>query len=199
MLFRSAACEIRSPMVMKTTESGWRSKGSEGGGCLSDIATHAVDLLNYFVGSPKGVIGASLQSLVSKGVEDRVDVLLDYDGFRGTLHVNWSDASCRKPAYRINIETSKGRIVADQHAYKVFRCESAGRHRVNAWNTVYITDIAQPVRMYVRGNEFTRQLDYFIDSVILNRTKGISGFDSAMEVDRVIEGIRQAECTARAI
>lgn len=193
-----ASCEIRSPMVMKTTESSWRSKVSEGGGCLSDIATHGVDLLNYFVGAPKEVIGASLQSLVSKGVEDRVDVLLAYDGFRGSMHVNWSDPSCRKPAYRINIETSKGRIVADQHAYKVFRRESAGRRHLNVWTTVYITDIAKPVRMYVRGNEFTRQLDYFIDSVIVGRTEGISGFQSAMEVDRVIENIRHAGSTARA-
>ena len=61
------------------------------------------------------------------------------------------------------------------------------------WSTVYITDIAQPVRLYVRGNEYTRQLDYFIDSILQNRTAGISGFEAGMETDRVIEEIRKAD------
>jgi scyllo-inositol 2-dehydrogenase (NADP+) len=192
------SCEVRSPMVSKTTGAGWRSKQSEGGGCLSDIASHGIDLMNFLVGCPAHVIGASLQSLVSRGVEDRVDVLFGYEGFTGALHVNWSDPSCRKPAYRLNIDTEKGRITADQHAYKVFRNTPAEHGQAGAWNTVYITDIAQPVRMYVRGNEFTRQLDYFIESVILKRSETISDIVSAMEVDEVIEKIRrEAGLTAR--
>ena len=95
------------------------------------------------------------------------------------------------------IQGVKGRIVADQHAYKIYRRETVGESHVSAWKTVYITDIAQPVRMYVRGNEFTRQIDYFIDSICQNRTAGISGFESGMEVDRVIEEVWQAECKER--
>ena len=186
------SCDIRSPMIAKTSNTGWRSKKTEGGGCLCDIASHGVDLLNYLVGPPKSVIAGSLQTLVSKGVDDCVDALFAYDGFRGTMHVNWSDASCRKPGYRICIDTSGGRILADQHAYKVFQGVSEGRP-VNLWSTVYITDIAQPVRLYIRGNEYTRQLDYFIESILQNRTKGISGFESGMETDRVIEEIRMAD------
>lgn len=184
------SCEIRSPMVVKTTAESWRSRQSEGGGCLCDIATHGIDLLNFLVGPPTGVIGSSLQSLVSEKVEDRVDVLLTYGSFTGALHVNWSDPSCRKPAYRLDIETQKGRIVADQHCYKVFRTAAAAHGQAGDWSTIYITDIAKPVRMYVRGNEFTRQLDYFIESIVLGRTESISDAASAAEVDRVIEQTR---------
>jgi predicted dehydrogenase len=186
------SCEIRSPMVVKSTAESWRSRQSEGGGCLCDIATHGIDLLNFLVGPPTGVIGSSLQSLVSEKVEDRVDVLLTYGGFTGALHVNWSDPSCRKPAYRLDIETQRGRIVADQHAYKVFKTSDAAHGKAGEWTTVYITDIAEPVRMYVRGNEFTRQLDYFIESIVLRRTESISDAASAAEVDKVIEQIRSA-------
>jgi predicted dehydrogenase len=187
------SCEIRSPMVMKTTGSSWRSKQIEGGGCLNDIAAHGIDLLNFLVGPPGSVIGASLQSLVSNGVEDRVDVLLAYKTFTGSLHVNWSDPSCRKPAYRVSIDTSQGRIVCDHHSYKVFRRTSGEHGHANEWRTVYITEIAKPVRMYVRGNEFTRQIDYFIDNIVLKRTENISDIASAMHVDQVIEQIRQAD------
>lgn len=190
-------CEIRSPMVSKTTGSSWRSKSTEGGGCLSDIATHGIDLMNFLVGSPTHVLGASLQSLVSSAVEDRVDVLFGYDGFTGALHVNWSDPSCRKPAYRLSIEMEGGRITADQHAYKVFRNTPTAHGMAGVWSTVYITDIAQPVRMYVRGNEFTRQLDYFVDSVVGKRTDSISDIASGLEVDAIIEKIRNAGQTAR--
>lgn len=186
------SCEIRSPMVIKSTAESWRSRQNEGGGCLCDIATHGIDLLNFLVGPPTGVIGASLQSLVSEKVEDRVDVLLTYGGFTGALHVNWSDPTCRKPAYRLDIETQKGRIVADQHAYKVFRTSDTAHGKSANWTTVYITDIAEPVRMYVRGSEFTRQLDYFIESILLRRTDSISDAASAAEVDKVIEQIRSA-------
>jgi predicted dehydrogenase len=192
-------CEIRSPMVTKTTGNSWRSQQREGGGCLSDIATHGIDLLNFMVGPPKSVIGASLQSLVSASVDDRVDVLFGYEGFTGSLHVNWSDPSCRKPSYRLSIEAQKGRIIADHHSYKLFKSTPAGRGDSAAWSTVYITDIAQPVRMYVRGNEFTRQLDYFIDNILSGTTENVSGLESGMEVDQVIEHIRAAGHEVRTV
>lgn len=183
-------CEIRSPMVIKSSGTSWRSKQGEGGGCLADIAAHGIDLMNFLVGPPRAVLGASLQSLVSQCVEDRVDGLFVYDGFTGALHVNWSDPSCRKPSYRINVQTEQGRIIADHHAYKVFRTLPGDHGNAGSWSTVYITDIAQPVRMYVRGNEFTRQLDYFIDSILVGRRDNLSGVESALEVDKIIAQIR---------
>lgn len=186
------SCEIRSPMVVKTTAESWRARQSDGGGCLCDIASHGIDLMNFLVGPPKGVIGSSLQSLVSQNVEDRVDVLFAYSDFTGSLHVNWSDPSCRKPAYRVVIDTRKGRIVADQHAYKIFKTCPTSPGQPGDWATVHITDIAEPVRMYVRGNEFTRQLDHFIENVVLGRMDTVSDAASAAEADRVMEQIRNA-------
>lgn len=186
------SCEIRSPMVMKTTDSSWRSKDSEGGGSLNDIAAHGIDLLNYIAGPPQEVIGSSMQSLVSRQVEDRVEVLFGYRGFTGSLHVNWSDPSCRKPAYRLVVDAQRGRIIADQHAYKVFRTFSVAGRQANSWQTVYITDIAQPVRMYVRGNEFTRQLDHFIACLGDDRLEPVNTLESALETDEVIERIRRS-------
>lgn len=186
------SCEIRSPMVKKTTETSWRSKNSEGGGSLNDIAAHAIDLLNYIAGPPEEVIGSSMQSTVSRQVEDRVEVIFGYRGFTGSLHVNWSDPSCRKPSYRLIVDTEKGRIVADQHAYKVFRTFPAAGLQANSWQTVYITDIAHPVRIYVRGNEFTRQLDHFIARLADDRIEPVNTLDSALETDELIESVRHS-------
>jgi predicted dehydrogenase len=184
------ACEVRSPLVLRA-ESGWRAKQTEGGGCLYDLASHAIDLMNYLVGPPTTILGGSLQSVVSTEVEDCVSAIFGYNGFSGTLYVDWSDASCRKASYRIEIKGTKGRIVADQHAYKVFTRSTAGKDAHNAWSTVNITDIARPVRMYLRGNEFTRQLDCFIECVMRRSNNGTSTFETATQVDQIIEKIRQ--------
>ena len=59
------------------------------------------------------------------------------------------------------------------------------------WNTRYITDFAKSVRIYVRGNEFTRQLDYFIDCIKESRFDNISSFEEAHKTDVIMENIRQ--------
>ena len=57
------------------------------------------------------------------------------------------------------------------------------------WNTRYITDFSKSVRMYVRGNEFTRQLDYFVDSIDKSKFDNISSFAEAFKTDVTMEAI----------
>ena len=59
------------------------------------------------------------------------------------------------------------------------------------WNTRYITDFAKSVRFYVRGNEFTRQLDYFVDCIKGNRFDNVSSFEEAHKTDVIMESIGQ--------
>jgi len=62
------------------------------------------------------------------------------------------------------------------------------------WNTRYITDIAESVRIYVRGNEFTRQLDYFVDCLLKKQPAERSDFEEAFKTDVLMEKItRNAE------
>jgi predicted dehydrogenase len=116
--------------------------------------------------------------------------LLYNKGYCGTIHVNWSDASYRKPTNIVKIFGTKGRIVADKHAYKVFLREAAPEHGFNeGWNTRYITEFAESVRFYVRGNEFTRQLDYFVDCIGNKVLDNIASFAEAQKTDSVMEEI----------
>jgi len=59
------------------------------------------------------------------------------------------------------------------------------------WNTRYITDFAKSVRVYVRGNEFTRQLDYFVECIEKGHTNNnVSSFTEAHKTDVLMEKIR---------
>jgi predicted dehydrogenase len=69
---------------------------SSGGGPLFDIASHRIDLMNYFFGAPQRVSG-HLSTLVQPlAVEDNASVLIDYEnGARGFVDVRWHSRIAR--------------------------------------------------------------------------------------------------------
>lgn len=165
ILFKS---EMYSRTITKSEEGKtWRDSRENGGGAVIDMATHAIDLVNYLIGKPDKVTGSSLTSIFSQNVEDAVNATFLYkNGISGTINVNWSDESYRKPTNKIEIFGSRGKILADQHGIKIFMKKSFPEHNLHeGWNTIYITDIFKPVPFYVRGNEFTAQLYHFVDCI----------------------------------
>ena len=182
--------EMYGPTVLKKPkESSWRGDKRSGGGCLYEFASHAIDLVNYYLGSPGKISGSLLPKIYSTKVEDAVFTNFTYDnGMHAIISVNWSDESCRKPMNRIEIFGENGKIIADKHEFKVYLRESAGGFE-SGWTTRYITDFGGPVRFYVRGNEFTAQLDDFIECIANGRTKSGCSFADALETDRMIAGI----------
>ena len=160
---------------------------------MYEFASHCIDLAVYLLGQPDKVVGSIMQSIYSSDVEDLVSSTFLYNnGCSGTIMVNWSDEAFRKPTNIVEIFGTKGKIVADKHAYKIFLKEADhnyGFHK--GWNTRYITDFAKSVRFYVRGNEFTRQLDYFVDCIEQERTDNISSFAEALKTDIIMEKITE--------
>lgn len=72
-------------------ERGWLAHPERaGGGPLYDIASHRIDLMNYFFGSPVRVAG-QLSTLVQPiAVEDNATVLIEYEaGVRAIVDVRW--------------------------------------------------------------------------------------------------------------
>lgn len=160
--------EMFSSTITKSDDGdNWRATRANGGGVVFEMASHAIDLVNYLIGKPNKIVGTSLNQIFSRYVEDAMSTTLLFDdGKSGTIYVNWCDSSFRKPTNKIEIFGDGGRVLADQHSLKIFLNEDNTKHDLRkGWNTLYITDIFTPVQFYVRGNEFTRQLYHFIDCV----------------------------------
>jgi len=160
--------EMFSATITRTAKgNSWRSLRENGGGVVFEMASHAIDLVNYLLGKLDKVIGTSLNFIYSKEAEDAVSSTFLYkDGKSGTIYINWSDPSYRKPTNKIEIFGDEGKILGDQHTLKVFLNKANDQYKLRkGWNTLYITDLFKPVPFYVRGNEFTRQLYHFIDCV----------------------------------
>ena len=177
--------------VLKDSKGSWRGKRKAGGGCMYEYASHCIDLVVYLFGKPDRVTGSVMQSIYSSDVEDLVNSNFIYGkGLSGSIMVNWSDETFRKPTNIIKILGTKGKIIADKHAFKIFLKEADQRNGFKkGWNTRYITKFAKSVRFYVRGNEFTRQLDYFVDCIEQGRTDNISSFAEALKTDIIMEEI----------
>lgn len=189
MRFRS---EMYSCTITKVEEGNtWRDSRENGGGAVFEVASHAIDLVNFLVGKPDKIVGSSLTSIFSKNVEDAVySTFLYKNGVSGTLNVNWSDISYRKPTNKIEIFGLNGKILADQHGIKIF-CKSGFPEfkLVEGWNTVYITDVFKSVPFYVRGNEFTNQLYHFISDIANSSLRSGCDFHAAADTLEVIQSI----------
>lgn len=185
--------EMNGPTVLSDTNGSWRSRKKTGGGCLYDFASHSIDLINYLLGVPDQIVGTILQNIHSANVEDAVRTTYMYNsGLRGNILVNWSDPAYRKPTYRFEVLGRQGKIVADLHAYKVFfRDQPKTEGFTKGWNSRYITDFAEPCRFYLRGFEFTRQLDHFVDCICESRRCAMAPFSQGLEADSVIARIRR--------
>jgi scyllo-inositol 2-dehydrogenase (NADP+) len=184
--------EMYSHTITKSEKGNtWRDTRETGGGATYDMAGHAIDLVNYLIGKPDKITGSSLTKIFSKNVEDAVNATFLYkNGITGTLNVNWSDESYRKPTNKIEVFGSQGKILADQHGMKIFIKKSSPKSNLHeGWNTIYITDVFKPVPFYVRGNEFTAQLYHFIDCISGKEKRNNCTFRDAADTLEIIEAI----------
>lgn len=186
--------EMYGRTVLKPSRSSWRSKKEMGGGCILDFASHCIDFTDYLFGKANRVSGSLLKSIHSENVEDAVYTTLEHErDVSGSIMVNWSDETYRRPYNRIEILGKEGKIIADRQEYRLYlRNEyNNGQHFDEGWNVRYLPELDKGVRYTLRGSEFTNQLDYFIDSIKQDRTDGMCRFEDALRTDRVIDNIKQ--------
>lgn len=181
-------------VVRPKTGKTWRASKKAGGGCLHDYASHVVDLMNFVVGPPEQIVGAHLKQIFSDSVEDAVYATMLYaNGASGQLETNWSDETYRKMSTTLVVYGTKGKIVVDRQECRVFlRAGNAFEDYEEGWTIRYITDLQPPVDFYLRGEEYSEQIDHFLDVVARGDLDGENSFARALETDLVIDRILEA-------
>ena len=181
--------EAYGPVVVKEKTGSWRSKREEGGGCLYDYASHVLDLIHFTLGKTEAVSGTMLKRTFSKEVEDTVYSSLFLDnGLSGQLSVNWSDETFRKMSTSITVWGKKGKIICDATELKVFlKNENKEENLFKGWTIKYVTDLTQNVDFYLRGEEYSAQMDYFFECIASERKENKSSFSNALLTDQAIK------------
>ena len=172
----------------------WRSQKSEGGGCLYDYAAHPLNLLNWVFGLPETVSGSVLDGVFSQSIDDQVFSTLRFsDGVTAQLSVNWSDESHRKMSTKISMIGTNGRLYADRQECQLYLREPVDTlpEFRKGWNVLYTTELTEDPWFYLRGEEYSNQLDDFIRMIRKDDTvRGIeNSFRSAAVTDRTISMI----------
>lgn len=186
-----ARAEVYGAVILEPNGKSWRSASREGGGCLYDYACHGIDLLHLFMGAPNSVAGTVLNPIYSRDVEDEVYSNFSYpDGRTASIAANWSDRSFRKMSTRIELWGKNGKIIADRQEVHIYlnSMASAPDATYNAgWTLLNNLSLKDPVDFYLRGEEYSIQIEHFI-ACIENRTINTrSTFYSAHNTDVVAE------------
>ena len=184
--------EAYGPVVVKKKSETWRSDPNEGGGCLMDYASHVIDLINDILSPINSCKGSMLKSIYSKQVDDAVYALVGIEsGTTGVISVNWSDETYRKMSTSVTIIGSKGKIVSDANELKVyFKTDDHPKGYSKGWNVKYVTDLTEEVNFYLRGEEYSSQIDYFVKAVQGTVPNTINTFESAWKTDLSISIIK---------
>ncbi len=181
--------EAYGPVILQPKGATWRTRRSEGGGCLYDYAAHPLNLINWYFGRPESVGGTVLNQIFSQETDDEVYGTLYFPGGKSAqISVNWSDESYRRMTTKLNIWGTGGRIYVDRQECQVYIRDNvavpAGYEP--GWNVRYTTELTPEVWFYVRGEEYSSQLDYFIRCIKEGRKENVNSFASALETDQVM-------------
>lgn len=182
--------EAYGPVVLRAKRQTWRTQKTEGGGCLYDYAAHPLNLLNWMFGAPSRVSGSVLNSVFSEGIDDEVFSTLQFpDGPTAQLSVNWSDESHRKMTTKISMIGTNGRVNVDRQECQVYLREpvAALPDYKKGWTVKYTTELTEDPWFYLRGEEYSNQIDDFIQAVGDDRkVAGENDFRSAAMTDRAL-------------
>lgn len=185
--------EAYGPVVLRPKRATWRTDKSEGGGCLYDYAAHPLNLLNWYFGTPDRVSGSVLSSVFSEGTDDEVFSTLQWnEGPTAQLSVNWSDESHRKMSTKLSMIGTNGRLYADRQECQLYLRDPVeglpGYDR--GWTVKYTTELTEDRWFYLRGEEYSGQLDDFILAVKAGKAAADENdFASATETDKTMQMI----------
>lgn len=181
--------EAYGPVVLKQKGGTWRTQRSEGGGALFDYAAHVINLINWYLGEPSSVGGTALPRVFSRDTDDAAFSTFRFPGGKtGQLSVYWSDESFRKMTTRVTIWGTAGRIFADRQECQVYLRDTAPipPGYGQGWNVRYTTELTEPVWFYLRGEEYSSQIESFVAQVQQGVPSDLNSFASAAATDRTI-------------
>lgn len=189
-----AKVECYGPVMIRQKGQTWRTSKAEGGGCLYDYACHGIDLLGYLLGPPSSVSGSVLRSVFSSDIDDEVYSNLAYpDGATAQVSANWSDESYRKMSTTVTLWGINGKIEASRQEISVYlRAPCPGAPALQpGWNKQFTTELTKPVWFYLRGEEYSSQIDFFVESIREGRVHTHCDFRSGHATDVVAAMIRE--------
>jgi predicted dehydrogenase len=164
---------------------GWRN-GSYSG-VTNEVGAHIIDLCVYVFGlSNPLIINKQTESIISD-VEDILIADLEDKSIKYHFHFDWVNKNYRKPVFKFTVTFKDDTFIKfDQQKAEYFdNCN-------NLISSISVADLAQKVPFYLRGVEFTSQMQDFV-----GLKKTISNLSDALITRNVIKNLLLNETNFR--
>lgn len=87
----------------------------------------------------------------------------------------------------LKIEGDRGKLEADATTLKIYLKEDNVEENLKkGWNIKYITDLTEQVFFNLRGEEYSSEVDHFIQCIKIGGLNQRSSFESALHTDYII-------------
>ena len=182
---RSISGQYISNTLVKKPK-GWRNGSFSG--VLNEVGSHIIDLIQYILGENEfEVIDAENESVISD-IDDIVKAKLkSKNNVFVSLYFNWVKKGVRKPLFELDIKMNNGETyLIDQQQVKYLTPEGDIIRRIS------VTDIAETVPFYLRGIDFTKQ----IQDLLGNGNK-LASLNEGLVVNKIMNKIINHENNIR--
>jgi hypothetical protein len=102
---------------------------------------------------------------------------------------------------KLSIWGTAGRIFADRQECRVYLRDDTQPDTgySKGWNVRYTTDLTKTVWFYVRGEEYSSQIDYFVNAIASGSTENINSFAAAAQTDQLMSMMRDDAQAAESV
>lgn len=149
---------------------GWRYDPKQsGGGALISLGSHVIDLLTWYFGPVKSVVG-KVKSVYSPGIDDFAHLIMEHNvGITSILDCSWSVRFKRKIDVKIDILGDNGTLVVSEDTILLYLDKQSanypsGKIILNA------NDLFRPVPIDIGTPKFTFQDRHFLHSIKYNKS-----------------------------
>ena len=178
---RGYSATMTGNVITEHSKPSWRSDHARGGGVLNEYGPHVFDLCRFIFGDVAEIGDVTAARVHSARAEDRLDLAWTHPGaIAGNLALNWCDPTRRKSEIRFDVRFAHARMICDGVTLSAAATQ---------------TPFPSPVAFYLRGEEYTLQLEAFIGKC-LNRTlhqtphpEVAATLQDGLEVDRLIDAV----------
>lgn len=156
---------------------GWRN-GNYSGVC-NEMGSHIIDLSVYLLGIKEFQISNKEIKSVVSDTDDIVSFNLKTNNILCDFHFDWVDKNYRKPVFNLEIILKDGNYYkVDQQKVELYDKDGKLLNKITA------VDFAATVPYYLRGVEFTRQMQDMI-----SKQETLTSVEEALITRRIIKNI----------
>lgn len=184
----SEVSSVKGEYLSNTIENkpqGWRNN-SDFSGVLNEMGSHVIDLINYLINLKEVEIINAIKKSVVSDADDIVSAEFKSMNRTIMLNLNWVDKNIRKPVFKLEFNLINGdKYIMDQQKISIYKNEQFIR-------TITTTDLAVSVPFYLRGVDFTMQMQD-----LLSDSKISCSIDDAYRVNNIMNKILNYENNTR--